>query len=123
MNIIGFEKLTLVDYPEKVAAILFTGGCNMRCPYCHNGELVLHPDLFPPFSDDEIFASYVETFSAFAERNGMEFSAYMEYLLENGTYFWIHEERKIIWDMYILFVTVRPCGTWKIKSAGQRIFR
>lgn len=56
MKIIGFEKLTLVDYPEKVAAILFTGGCNMRCPYCHNGELVLHPDLFPPFSDDEIFS-------------------------------------------------------------------
>ena len=59
MKIIGFEKLTLVDYPEKVAAILFTGGCNMRCPYCHNGELVLHPDLFPPFDDDEIF-SYLE---------------------------------------------------------------
>lgn len=39
-------------------------------------------------SDDEIFVSYVETFSAFAERNGMEFSAYMEYLLENGTYFY-----------------------------------
>ena len=56
MNIIGFEKLTLVDYPEKVAAILFTGCCNMRCPYCHNGELVLHPDLFPPFSDEEIFS-------------------------------------------------------------------
>lgn len=56
MKIIGFEKLTLVDYPEKVAAILFTGGCNMRCPYCHNGELVLHPDLFPPFFDDEIFS-------------------------------------------------------------------
>lgn len=56
MKIIGFEKLTLVDYPEKVATILFTGGCNMRCPYCHNGELVLHPDLFPPFSDDEIFS-------------------------------------------------------------------
>ena len=56
MKIIGFEKLTLVDYPEKVAAILFTGGCNMRCPYCHNGELVLHPDFFPPFSDDEIFS-------------------------------------------------------------------
>lgn len=28
----------------------------MRCPYCHNGELVLHPDYFPPFSDDEIFS-------------------------------------------------------------------
>ena len=56
MRIIGFEKLTLVDYPAKVACILFCGGCNMRCPYCHNGELVLHPDYFPPFSDDEIFS-------------------------------------------------------------------
>lgn len=59
MKIIGFDKLTLVDYPEKIACILFTGGCNMRCPYCHNGELVLHPEMFPPFSDDEIF-SYLD---------------------------------------------------------------
>ena len=59
MKIIGFEKLSLVDYPGKVSCILFCGGCNMRCPYCHNGELVLHPDLFPPFDDDEIF-SYLE---------------------------------------------------------------
>ncbi len=59
MKIIGFEKLSLVDYPGKVSCILFCGGCNMRCPYCHNGELVLNPDLFPPFDDDEIF-SYLE---------------------------------------------------------------
>lgn len=36
----GLQKTTLLDYPGKVAAILFTTGCNLRCPYCHNGDLV-----------------------------------------------------------------------------------
>ncbi|MDD2677840.1 MAG: anaerobic ribonucleoside-triphosphate reductase activating protein [Candidatus Paceibacterota bacterium] len=40
----GLQKTTLVDYPGKVAATLFTLGCNFRCPYCHNPELVL-PEL------------------------------------------------------------------------------
>ncbi|MCK5808758.1 anaerobic ribonucleoside-triphosphate reductase activating protein [bacterium] len=35
----GFRGTTLVDYPGKVAAILFVSGCNLRCPYCHNGRL------------------------------------------------------------------------------------
>ena len=38
--IIKLEKATLLDYPKKVACILFTYGCNLRCPYCHNPELV-----------------------------------------------------------------------------------
>lgn len=41
MKIYGFQKITLLDYPEHVAATIFTGGCNFRCPFCHNGELVL----------------------------------------------------------------------------------
>jgi len=40
----GLQKTTLVDYPGKVAATVFTLGCNFRCPYCHNPELVL-PEL------------------------------------------------------------------------------
>lgn len=36
----GFQKLTLLDYPGKIAAIIFTGGCNFRCPYCHNASLL-----------------------------------------------------------------------------------
>jgi pyruvate formate lyase activating enzyme len=40
----GLQKTTLVDYPGKVAATVFTSGCNFRCPYCHNPELVL-PEL------------------------------------------------------------------------------
>lgn len=52
----GLQKTTLVDYPGKVAATVFTVGCNFRCPYCHNPELVL-PDLIkkqPQISEEEV---------------------------------------------------------------------
>lgn len=39
MLIGGYQKLTLLDFPGKVAATIFTGGCNFRCPFCHNAEL------------------------------------------------------------------------------------
>ena len=45
MNIQGLQKLTLLDYPEKVACTIFTAGCNFRCPFCHNASLVTHIDL------------------------------------------------------------------------------
>jgi len=38
---VGFRKTSLVDYPAKVASVLFFTGCNLRCPWCHNRELVL----------------------------------------------------------------------------------
>lgn len=41
MRIGGLQKLTLIDYPGKVAAIIFTQGCNLRCGYCYNSGLVL----------------------------------------------------------------------------------
>lgn len=40
MKISGIQKLTLLDYPEHMAATIFTSGCNMRCPFCHNSSLV-----------------------------------------------------------------------------------
>lgn len=55
MQIYGLNKTTLLDYPEHVAATLFTGGCNFRCPFCHNGELVICPDTQPMISEEEIF--------------------------------------------------------------------
>lgn len=42
MNIGGFEKFTMVDYPGKLAATVFTVGCSFRCPFCHNPEFVNH---------------------------------------------------------------------------------
>jgi pyruvate formate lyase activating enzyme len=40
MKIFGLQKLTLLDYPGKVACTVFMGGCNFRCPYCHNASVV-----------------------------------------------------------------------------------
>lgn len=48
MVIGGFQPVTLLDYPQKVAAIIFTSGCNMRCPFCYNYKLVL-----PEYLDKE----------------------------------------------------------------------
>ena len=41
MRILGLQKLSLLDFPGKVAATVFTGGCDLRCPFCHNASLVL----------------------------------------------------------------------------------
>ena len=41
MRILGLQKLSLLDFPGKVAATVFTGGCDLRCPFCHNAPLVL----------------------------------------------------------------------------------
>ena len=56
MKIEGFQKLTLLDFPGKTAATVFTGGCNFRCPFCHNALLVLPEEQPAPFDEEEIFA-------------------------------------------------------------------
>ena len=43
MGIVGLQKMTLLDFPGKVACTVFLGGCNFRCPFCHNGSLLGHP--------------------------------------------------------------------------------
>ncbi|KAB3535292.1 anaerobic ribonucleoside-triphosphate reductase activating protein [Alkaliphilus pronyensis] len=40
MRILGITKSSFIDYPGKIATVLFTGGCNLKCPYCHNGHIV-----------------------------------------------------------------------------------
>ena len=59
MNIQGFQKLTLLDYPGLMACTVFTGGCNFRCPFCHNASLVTEPDENEPFTEQEIL-DYLE---------------------------------------------------------------
>jgi len=51
MKFCGFQKTSLVDFPDRVASVLFTPGCNLRCPYCHNWRIVLEPK--PPFLNEE----------------------------------------------------------------------
>jgi len=54
MQIAGIQKTTLVDYPGKVAATIFTRGCSFRCGFCHNPELVIPEQFNPLISEEEI---------------------------------------------------------------------
>lgn len=54
MKICGLNKTTLLDYPGKVAATIFIGGCNFRCPFCHNSSLVTKAASQPEISQTEI---------------------------------------------------------------------
>ena len=54
MIISGLQKTTLLDYPGHIACTIFFGKCNLRCPFCHNMELVTNPEHFPVFTIDEI---------------------------------------------------------------------
>ena len=56
MLIKGLQKLTLIDYPNKIAATIFIFGCNLRCPYCHNPELINASEAkkFKTYSKEEI---------------------------------------------------------------------
>lgn len=56
MLICGLQKLSLLDYPGKLAATVFTGGCNLRCPFCHNAALVTRPEADCQISEDEVLA-------------------------------------------------------------------
>ena len=56
MLISGLQKLTLLDYPGKVACTVFTGGCNFRCPFCHNSALVPPGQLSQGPGTQEILA-------------------------------------------------------------------
>lgn len=56
MKFNGFQKLTLLDYPGKVACTLFTAGCNLRCPFCHNASLVTHIDNTNIYNKEEILS-------------------------------------------------------------------
>ena len=59
MLVSGLQKLTLLDYPGKVACTVFTGGCNFRCPFCHNSALVL-PDQIAHDSSAEAVLAFLK---------------------------------------------------------------
>ena len=54
VKIAGLQKLTLLDYPGKTACTVFTWGCNLRCPFCHNAGLVTEP-LTEAITADELY--------------------------------------------------------------------
>ena len=59
MKIGGLQKISLIDYPGRISAIVFTQGCNFRCPYCHNPELV-DPAQYGPILSEEEVISFLE---------------------------------------------------------------
>jgi pyruvate formate lyase activating enzyme len=59
MDLRGWVRTSLLDYPEHIATVLFTGGCNLRCPSCHNADLVLRPHDVPAVSEDEVLQHLV----------------------------------------------------------------
>ena len=63
MQIAGLQKTSLVDYPAKIASVIFTLGCNFRCPYCHN------PNLIATVSSDNLFDETV-VFDFLKQRQG-----------------------------------------------------
>lgn len=63
MLISGIQKMSLLDFPGVIAAIVFTPGCNFRCGYCHNPEFVLPEriaEIRPSFIKEEVFFNFLE---------------------------------------------------------------
>ena len=56
MLIYGLQKLSLLDFPGKLAATVFTGGCNLRCPFCHNASLVTRFSEYERISEEEVLS-------------------------------------------------------------------
>jgi pyruvate formate lyase activating enzyme len=56
MKIGGFRKFSMIDYPNHISAVIFTQGCNFRCPYCHNPDLVDPARMKPPLDTDNILS-------------------------------------------------------------------
>jgi len=58
MKFSGLQKISLSDYPSKVASVLFTPGCNLRCGFCHNWRIVVEPQ--PPFLQEAVALEILE---------------------------------------------------------------
>lgn len=58
MKFSGLQKISLIDYPNKIASVLFTPGCNLRCPFCHNWRIVVDPK--PPFLQEAVALELLE---------------------------------------------------------------
>lgn len=116
MIIGGLQKFSLIDYPHKISAIIFTIGCNFRCPFCHNPELVnpkLYPKKIPENNVFEFLESRMEKLDAVVITGGeptLHKDLYqfiskiksMDFLVKldtNGTYPNIHHSPILLYPM------------------------
>ncbi|MGC8874073.1 MAG: anaerobic ribonucleoside-triphosphate reductase activating protein [Chloroflexia bacterium] len=56
MDLRGWVRTSLLDFPGRISTVLFTGGCNFRCPPCQNAGLVLHPETYPRIEEQDVRA-------------------------------------------------------------------
>lgn len=61
MNIAGLQKMTLLDYPGRIACTVFLAGCSLRCPFCHNASLVLPERCPPPLMPPEELLRFLQS--------------------------------------------------------------
>jgi len=65
MKFSGIQKTSLIDFPHRIASVLFTPGCNLRCPFCHNWRIVVDPK--PPFLQEEAALKILESRKKFVD--------------------------------------------------------
>jgi pyruvate formate lyase activating enzyme len=65
MKFSGLQKISLIDYPKKVASVLFTPGCNLRCGFCHNWRIAVDPK--PPFLQETVALKILESRKKYVE--------------------------------------------------------
>ncbi len=60
MGVKGFQGTSLLDFPGRIASLVFWGGCNLTCPFCHNPALVLEPEAYPDLDPAALLADLAE---------------------------------------------------------------
>jgi pyruvate formate lyase activating enzyme len=60
MGIKGFQGTSLLDFPGRIASLVFWGGCNLTCPFCHNPPLVLEPESYPDLDPADLLADLAD---------------------------------------------------------------
>ena len=60
INIIGLQKITLLDYPGKISCIIFLEGCNLRCPFCHNSEIICEANNDKEYISEEYILNFLK---------------------------------------------------------------
>ena len=112
--ITGLQKLTLLDFPGKVACTLFTKGCNMRCPFCHNASLVVRANEQKPYDNGELLEFLKKRYGLL---DGVAITG-GEPTLWPGLYDFISEVKNIGYDVKLDTNGTRPDALKKIVGDG-----
>ena len=112
--ITGLQKLTLLDFPGKVACTLFTKGCNMRCPFCHNASLVVRSNEQKPYDNGELLEFLKKRYGLL---DGVAITG-GEPTLWQGLYDFIAEVKKIGYEVKLDTNGTRPDVLKKIVNDG-----